>query len=54
MERPSVAWGFGVLRLGDTPLGFRIFGMGRLQPLIDDPTIENIEVNGYDQEWNRR
>lgn len=28
-----------------------IFGMGRLQPLIDDPTIENIEVNGYDQVW---
>ncbi len=28
-----------------------IFGMGRLQPLIDDPGIENIEVTGYDQVW---
>ena len=28
-----------------------IFGMGRLQPLIDDPSIENIEVNGYDNVW---
>lgn len=28
-----------------------IFGMGRLQPLIDDATIENIEVNGHDQVW---
>ena len=28
-----------------------IFGMGRLQPLIDDPSIENIEVTGYDNVW---
>lgn len=28
-----------------------IFGMGRLQPLIDDPSIENIEVCGFDQVW---
>jgi Flp pilus assembly CpaF family ATPase len=28
-----------------------IFGMGRLQPLIDDPSIENIEVTGHDQVW---
>ena len=28
-----------------------IFGMGRLQPLIDDPRIENIEVTGFDQVW---
>ncbi len=28
-----------------------IFGMGRLQPLIDDPSIENIEVTGFDQVW---
>ena len=28
-----------------------IFGMGRLQPLIDDSTIENIEVNGFDHVW---
>ena len=28
-----------------------IFGMGRLQPLIDNPEIENIEVNGHDEVW---
>ena len=28
-----------------------IFGLGRLQPLIDDPDIENIEVNGCDRVW---
>lgn len=24
------------------------FGLGRIQPLIDDPDLENIEVNGFD------
>ncbi|MBN9327002.1 MAG: CpaF family protein [Cellulomonas sp.] len=28
-----------------------LFGLGRLQPLIDDPDVENIEVDGYDQVW---
>lgn len=28
-----------------------LFGLGRLQPLIDDPTVENIEVDGYDHVW---
>ena len=28
-----------------------LFGMARLQPLIDDPSVENIEVNGFDQVW---
>jgi Flp pilus assembly CpaF family ATPase len=28
-----------------------IFGMGRLQPLIDDPDVENIEVTGHDEVW---
>lgn len=28
-----------------------LFGMGRLQALIDDPDIENIDVNGCDQVW---
>jgi Flp pilus assembly CpaF family ATPase len=26
-----------------------LFGLGRLQPLVDDPDIENIEVTGHDQ-----
>lgn len=28
-----------------------LFGMGRLQALIDNPEIENIDVNGYDRVW---
>jgi pilus assembly protein CpaF len=28
-----------------------LFGMGRLQPLIEDKRIENIDVNGCDQVW---
>jgi Flp pilus assembly CpaF family ATPase len=26
-----------------------LFGVGRLQPLLDDAEVENIDVNGYDQ-----
>ena len=28
-----------------------IFGLGRLQPLIDDPQVENIDVDGHDHVW---
>jgi pilus assembly protein CpaF len=28
-----------------------LFGMGRLQGLIDDPDIENIDINGCDRVW---
>ncbi len=28
-----------------------LFGLGRLQSLIDDSDIENIDVNGYDHVW---
>lgn len=28
-----------------------LFGMGRLQTLIDDPMIENIDINGCDRVW---
>jgi pilus assembly protein CpaF len=28
-----------------------LFGMGRLQGLIDDPAIENIDINGCDRVW---
>lgn len=28
-----------------------LFGLGRLQPLVDDPDVENIEVNGCDRVW---
>jgi Flp pilus assembly CpaF family ATPase len=28
-----------------------LFGLGRLQPLVDEPGVENIEINGCDQVW---
>ena len=28
-----------------------LFGMGRLQSLVDDPGIENIDINGCDRVW---
>jgi pilus assembly protein CpaF len=28
-----------------------LFGMGRIQALIDDPEIENIDINGFDCVW---
>jgi Flp pilus assembly CpaF family ATPase len=28
-----------------------LFGLGRLQPLVDDPQVENIEVDGHDSVW---
>jgi pilus assembly protein CpaF len=28
-----------------------LFGMGGLQPLLDDPDIENIDINGCDRVW---
>lgn len=31
-----------------------LFGLGRLQPLVNDETIENININGYDQVWVKR
>jgi pilus assembly protein CpaF len=37
-------------RLAQTVLD-ALFGMGRLQSLIDDPEIENIDINGCDRVW---
>jgi len=28
-----------------------LFGLGRLQALVDDPSVENIDVNGCDRVW---
>ncbi|GAB3260023.1 CpaF family protein [Kineosporia babensis] len=30
-----------------------MFGTGPLQPLLNDPDLENLDVNGYDQVWAR-
>ncbi len=32
----------------------RMFGMAGLQALIDDPAVENININGFDQVWAKR
>ncbi len=32
----------------------RLYGLGRLQSLIDDPSIENININGADGVWVKR
>ncbi len=32
----------------------RMYGAGRLQQLLDDDSIENIDINGYDEVWIRR
>jgi len=37
-------------RLGDA-LHARLFGAGRLQPLLDDPQVEDILINGCDEVW---
>lgn len=31
-----------------------LFKLGRLQPLVDDPTVENIDIFGYDNVWVSR
>ncbi|MHB1615130.1 MAG: CpaF family protein [Actinomycetes bacterium] len=28
-----------------------IFGLGRIQPLVDDPAIENVDISGCDRVW---
>jgi pilus assembly protein CpaF len=32
----------------------RMYGAGRLQELLDDSTIENVDINGCDEVWIRR
>ncbi|MDF1705816.1 MAG: ATPase, T2SS/T4P/T4SS family [Aeromicrobium sp.] len=56
----------GRLREGQSPLGddaedeigeaifARMFGAGRLQRLLDDDSIENIDINGADEVWISR
>ncbi|MGH3448407.1 MAG: CpaF family protein, partial [Nocardioidaceae bacterium] len=31
-----------------TAIHSALFGVGRLQPLLDDPEVENVDINGYD------
>src|SRR5207245_223315 len=28
-----------------------IYGVGRLQPILDDPDVETVDINGCDQVW---
>jgi Flp pilus assembly CpaF family ATPase len=40
----------GVVEEGELADGIHaaLYGVGRLQPLLDDPEVENIDINGYD------
>lgn len=44
-------WGFEVEMATAQAVMAALFGLGRLQPLIDDPAVENIEVDGHDRVW---
>jgi pilus assembly protein CpaF len=56
-------WAAERVALGETPIDpseeqrmaqgllDALFGLGRLQTLVDDPEIENIDVNGCDRVW---
>lgn len=37
-------------RLADAVLA-AIFGLGRIQPLVDNPNVENIDIAGCDRAW---
>jgi Flp pilus assembly CpaF family ATPase len=37
-----------------TRLWDALFGLGRLQPLLRDDAVENVEINGFDGVWLRR
>lgn len=52
-----------LLRAGETPLAPHqqsqlrqavfdaLFGLGRIQPLLDDPRLQNLDVHGHDNVW---
>jgi Flp pilus assembly CpaF family ATPase len=51
VRRGEEPWPFEVELATAQAVMAALFGMGRLQPLIDDPLVENIEVDGYDRVW---
>ncbi|UQN31823.1 CpaF family protein [Brachybacterium kimchii] len=48
LDRGEVQWTNAERRAITQAVMESLFGFGRLQPLLDDPTIENIEIYGYD------
>lgn len=63
VEEEIISWADSRVLVGEDPPGegeelglaravfASLFGLGRLQPLVDDSEIENIEINGCDQVW---
>lgn len=51
VRRGEEPWPFDVELATSRAVMAALFGLGRLQPLIDDPTVENIEVDGHDRVW---
>jgi Flp pilus assembly CpaF family ATPase len=51
VRRGEDAWSFEVEMATAQAVMAALFGLGRLQPLIDDPAVENIEVDGHDRVW---
>lgn len=44
----SPPWDAAYTQRVKTALMNKLFGLGRLQELVDDPSVENIEITGYD------
>ncbi|WP_426592615.1 CpaF family protein [Cellulomonas sp. McL0617] len=51
LRRGSEPWPFEVEMATGQAVMAALFGLGRLQPLIDDQSVENIEVDGHDRVW---
>lgn len=51
VRRGEEPWPFEVELATSRAVMAALFGLGRLQPLIDDPAVENIEVDGHERVW---
>lgn len=45
------AWSDEIVGAAHRAVFDSLFRLGRLQPLVDLPDVENIDINGYDQVW---
>lgn len=54
VERGLRGWDEVTHRLLANALHDALFGLGRLQPLVDDPRVENIVIAGCDNVWLER
>lgn len=47
----AAAWNSSTRTLVAQSIFDALFKLGRLQPLVDDPMVENIDIYGYDSVW---